>query len=252
MTNFIFPRSHLAGLTLSTAGSSATFSVAAGQCTDSTNTVIANLAASISKTTLAWAAGTGNGALDTGSIAISTWYHVHLICDGLGQTVDILISLSATAPTLPSGYTLFRRIGSMLTDSSSKWLLFQQFKDDFFWGTAVVETGALANLTDTLFNLTVPTGVRVKPFLHVWVGNSTANSAAYARIRSPDLEATESPIGGFATQNVGVTVNVARGAMNFMPIITNLSGQISVISDSILTIFAVRTYGWNDDRGKLA
>ena len=37
------------------------------------------LAAAISKTTSAWAVGTGNGALDTGTIANSTWYHVYVI-----------------------------------------------------------------------------------------------------------------------------------------------------------------------------
>ena len=44
-------QNHLTGLTLSTAGSSATMSIAAGQATDSTNTGYMTLAASISKTT---------------------------------------------------------------------------------------------------------------------------------------------------------------------------------------------------------
>lgn len=61
-------------------------------------------------------AATGANGLDTGSIASSTWYHVFLISNG--TTVAGLASTSATAPTLPSGYTAVR-IGAMRTDASS-------------------------------------------------------------------------------------------------------------------------------------
>ena len=64
-------RSYLAGLTLSTAGASATMTIAAGQATDSTNVVSITLAASINKTTAAWAVATNNGGLDTGTIRAS-------------------------------------------------------------------------------------------------------------------------------------------------------------------------------------
>jgi hypothetical protein len=70
-------RGQLWGLTLSTAGASATFSVAAGEAADSTSVDLMVLPSSISKTTSAWAVGTGNGGLDTGAIAASTWYHAH-------------------------------------------------------------------------------------------------------------------------------------------------------------------------------
>jgi hypothetical protein len=59
-------RSYLAGLQLSTTGSSATFAVAAGMAADSTNAATIVLASSLTKTTSAWAPGTSNGALDTG------------------------------------------------------------------------------------------------------------------------------------------------------------------------------------------
>lgn len=58
---------------------------------------------------------TVNGAngLDTGSLAISTWYNVFLIDNG--TAVAGLASLSATAPTMPSGYTFKCRVGAMNT-----------------------------------------------------------------------------------------------------------------------------------------
>jgi hypothetical protein len=70
---------HLFGLTLSTAASSSSFSIAAGECADSTGAELLTLSSALTKTTGAWSAGSGNGALDTGTIANSESYHVFLI-----------------------------------------------------------------------------------------------------------------------------------------------------------------------------
>lgn len=56
-------------------------------------------------------AASGANGLDTGSPAIN-WYHVYVIYDPTGPTVASMCSLSATSPTLPGGYTKFRRVGS--------------------------------------------------------------------------------------------------------------------------------------------
>lgn len=62
----------------------------------------------------------GKGGLDTGSEAADTWYAVHVIGDTNGiNPPDTLLSLSATAPTMPSGYNVFRRIGWVRNNSSS-------------------------------------------------------------------------------------------------------------------------------------
>ena len=110
------PQGYLFGLTMSTAGASTTMTIAAGIATDSTGVRMMKLVSAISKTTSAWAAGTAAGGLDTGAIAASTWYHFFEIMNPATGAVDVLFSLSATAPTMPTGYTLFRRIGSMLTN----------------------------------------------------------------------------------------------------------------------------------------
>lgn len=54
-------------------------------------------------------ATSGANGLDTGTIANSTWYSVWIIYNG--TTVAGLLSTSATAPTLPSGYTYKARVG---------------------------------------------------------------------------------------------------------------------------------------------
>lgn len=62
------------------------------------------------------AAGSGANGLDTGTSAASTWYSIWVISNG--TTTAGLLSLSSTAPTMPSGYTFKARIGWMRTDSS--------------------------------------------------------------------------------------------------------------------------------------
>lgn len=66
----------------------------------------------------------GANGLDTGTRAASTWYHVYVIYNPTTNTTAGLFSLSATAPTLPSGYTYYARVGAVLTDASgSKYLM---------------------------------------------------------------------------------------------------------------------------------
>jgi hypothetical protein len=54
---------------------------------------------------------TGAGGLDTGSMSDDTWYYVWVVGKSDG-TVAGLLSLSSTDPTMPSGYSYKRRVGS--------------------------------------------------------------------------------------------------------------------------------------------
>lgn len=67
---------------------------------------------------------TGAGGLDTGALAGSTWYYVHRIYNPATGVRSGLLSLSATAPTLPSGYTFSRCVHVVRTDAAgTKYLL---------------------------------------------------------------------------------------------------------------------------------
>jgi hypothetical protein len=68
----------------------------------------------------------GANGLDTNTVAASTWYSVWVINNG--TTTAGLLSLSATAPTLPSGYTYKARVGWIKTGSGSPYypLAFKQ------------------------------------------------------------------------------------------------------------------------------
>ncbi len=130
-------RDYIDGFVMSTAGASTTMTIAAGQAANSTNAAYIALASSISKTTGSWAVGTGNGGLDTGTIANGTWYAFYAIRRPDTGVVDVLFSTNGTSPTLPANYTQFRRIGWGLTNSSGQWTKFTQVGQRFDWDVPV-------------------------------------------------------------------------------------------------------------------
>jgi hypothetical protein len=74
--------------------------------------------------------GSGANGLDTGSEGASAWYYIWLIFNG--TTVAALLSTSATAPTLPSGYTYKKRVGAVRNNGSSNFIAFKQTGKEVF------------------------------------------------------------------------------------------------------------------------
>jgi hypothetical protein len=234
-------RGAIGGLTLSTAGGSATFGIAAGQATDSTVASSMTLPTAFTKTTASWAVGTAAGALDTGAIAPSTWYHVYLIKRTDSGLVDVLFSLSASAPTLPSGYTLSRRIGAMKTDGSSHWIGFVQRGDKFLWTAVVTDVSAVtpaSGATNTV-TITVPTGLVVEAILSAstsWAGGTTTVLGIY-----------DTSLTGIAAQ----VFSLSGLAASYVQVFTNASAQIkTVLTYGTATTYSVVTTGWIDRRGR--
>ncbi len=242
----LLPAGQLWGLTLSTAGSSTTFSVSAGATISSDNTTSMTLASSLSKTTAAWVGGTGNGALDTGTIASNTWYHVYLIA-GSGFNTDVLISLSATSPTMPGGYTLKRRIGSMLTNGSSQWTAFFQDGDDFYWTTRPTDVNNAATAADasgTLQTMTVPTGINVVVNFEARLIYSTASTAIFFTSPSETDSAAGSALISLSVASAGT-----QSAAQFF-LRSNTSGQIRRRANAVGGNYYISTIGWKDSRGR--
>jgi hypothetical protein len=62
----------------------------------------------------------GAGGLDAGALQAGASYHTHIIA-GAGEPTRAILSLSATAPTLPAGYTFWARgDGAAITDATGK------------------------------------------------------------------------------------------------------------------------------------
>ena len=232
---------YIGGLTLSTAGSSATFGIATGGATDTTNAVIMALTSAYTKTTSAWAVGTGNGSLDTGTIAVSTWYHVYIIQSTAG-VVDVLISTSATSPTLPSGYSYKRRIGSMRTNGSSQWYGFTQVQNNFTWAVPFDDWQypALPG-SATLKAMTVPTSINVVALLNVALDQGPAT--AYMTVWSPSQSQPTTP-----TLVLMLLTTSSPAVACQIQVLTNTSAQVYVIGTST-SGWQETTLGWIDFRG---
>ena len=254
----------LTGLTLSNAGTnpSTTIGIAVGAASSDdaaiTSRVLISLASAFTKTTAAWSAGTGNGCLDAGSVAASTWYSVFVIYRSDTTASDVLCSTSATAPTMPSPYTNKRRIGSVLTDASKAINFFTQDADYFRWATVTTENNPGANPGTAATSLTingVPTGVNVQAVLQIVLRSTTADttmpvSDLAASDQAPSVaNPAVAPAGTLGPTGIagGAPVYVYARVMER----TNTSGQIRVrlnFSDGN-TRYQIFTLGWFDRRG---
>lgn len=242
----VLPRAYLAGLTLSTAGASSSFGIAPGQCIDSTNSGSLSLASAYTKTTGSWTLGSGNGALDTGSIANNTWYHAFAIRRPDTNVIDVLVSTSPTSPTLPANYTQFRRIGSMKTNSSAQWTAFVQNGDEFLWSVPINNGQGSFGTTAILMTLATPLGIKTNALFNALFVN--AGSGAYALFSSPDQtsQAVDVPAGNYSMFQTGANATAA-GAFNIR---ANTSGQIRVVGSSAGCTMDVAATGWIDRRDR--
>jgi hypothetical protein len=237
-------RSYLSGLTLSTTGSSANFGVAVGVATSDDTTTSMKLSTSYAKTTSAWAVGSGSGSLDTGTIANNTWYHVFLIERTDTGVVDVLVSLSATTPTLPANYTKQRRIGSMKTNGSIQWILFSQNGDEFLWDVPTQENVGLNNTTAALTITTnVPTGIQVQALPILWFNPSAVLYVFVSALDSADILPS---ISNFTTVSL-----TGAAAQTPFAIRTSTAGQYRFRASAASTAsLYTGTRGWIDRRGR--
>jgi hypothetical protein len=194
----------------------------------------------------AWAVGSGNGGLDTGSIA-NTTYHVWLIQRSDTGAVDVLFSASATSPTMPASYDRKRRIGSIIRVSGAI-LAFTQVGDTFNLTASVTERSSTAAVGSALLTLTaVPTGIVVSPLLSTSQQHGTAGNA-FTQIATAGktLDASDA-----YTQTL-LTSEVCIGKVR--NIFTNTSAQVQfgvVIGAGTLSGNTLSTTGWIDTRGRL-
>jgi hypothetical protein len=235
-------RSYLAGLGLSNNAMSPNtkIDVAAGVCADSTNVQMLSVpAATIDCGTV------GANGLDVGSFANNTWYHAFAIAkpDGTGA---LLASLSTT-PTLPSGYTLKRRIGSFKTDGSAHIVPFSQNGDEFLWKAPPIDqNGVSLSTTSTLYMLSVPPDVQTNA---IFAGSALVSGNASMLFQSPDQNALAVTTQGAGSDLIVVSGASGNGAGGHFSIRTNTSRQIRAVASTTVTL-TIFTHGWIDRRGR--
>jgi hypothetical protein len=183
------------------------------------------------------AASTGANGLDTGSLANSTWYYVFLISNG--ATMATLLSTSATAPTMPSGYIYKYRVGAVRTGGSATFLRTTQKGNTAQYtpvsGSTVtafpVMLAASAGSfpqTITLSSFVSPTAIRVRGYV---TAGSTIGSASIAANNFSGAETLALSTSTSNTQVASFFDLVIEGASIF--------GKTSASSE-------VRCHGWVD------
>jgi hypothetical protein len=182
--------------------STTTLTVGAGRARDSNNVTDLILEDDVTIN----AAVTGLNGLDTGSLANSTWYAVHLIGDStLKETTGAMLSTSATAPALPFGYDSFRRIGWARTNGSAQLLLFYQSgvstERTYFWD-AVIDSGVSAGSTSfaavSLAAAAPPSSLTVMLMAGI-VPNSAGNALSFRRTGSANASGFINIVGPVAS-----------------------------------------------------
>lgn len=230
--------------------------ITAGKWRDSTDAVNLILTSAVTKRLdAAWAVGTGNGGLDTGAIADTT-YHIWLIKRSDTGVVDALFSASATSPTMPASYDFKRRIGSIIRASAAI-LPFTQNGDTFLLKTYLVSAdSANPGASAVTRALNVPLGLVLDALitLGAYLAGATpfavfANSLAETdvAVQVPATAALTLPV------SQGVAYSVASWNFTALTVRTNTSAQIRTrcsATPGATDRIGVITRGWIDTRGK--
>lgn len=189
--------------------------VSSGACRDSTNTndIVVSSAVVINTAV--------NGALglDTGTIAASTMYYVYAIGSstnqiGNGQPFSAypgsaLISLSITQPTLPVGYDMFRRIGTIVTDGAVHILPFTQIGRRMMYQTPIA-TGVTGGAATAFTSVAINTTPTVPPIATMVYFNAslTPQAAGHAATLAP-LSTVAGAISSQVSGDVAAVAHVA-------------------------------------------
>lgn len=221
---------------------------ASGFATDSTNVVLMNLASGLTKRLdAAWAVGTNQGGLFSGSIA-NTTYHCFIIMRPDTGVVDAGFDTSITAANRPVAYTYYRRVWSIVR-SGGAILLYTQNGDEGTWNAPISNVSTANPGTSAVTaTLTVPLGLVALAKMAVYAGNPGTNgygliSELSSANTTPSATATNFSFDSSGAFNGATTVTAH----------TNTSGQVRYrVSASGLSLTVnISTVGWNDTRGRL-
>ena len=139
--------------------------IAAGFCYSSGFTFSMSWAAMTKRLDASWSVGSNAGGLFSGTKAVSTTYHVFIIRKTSDGSIDAGFDTSVTALNKPTGYSAYRRLGSIMTNSSGNIVQFiHTWQDKMFrLKTKTVVTSWQVPTTATLIAMAVPLGISVNP-----------------------------------------------------------------------------------------
>lgn len=120
---WVVPEKYISGLNIEWIAENS-ISIDPGACADENSQVVmlnagmVNVALDVS----------GEGGLDTGSEANSTWYYVWAIWDATLGSFSVILSASNSTPVMPAGYTYKRLLGTVRNNASGNLWNFQKHR----------------------------------------------------------------------------------------------------------------------------
>jgi hypothetical protein len=221
-----------------------TLLIGSGQARDSTDVNDITLSAGVTLNTAA--SGVVNG-LDTGALAATTKYAVYAIGDSTGyQASGSLLSLSFTAPQLPFGYDMFRRIGTVLSNAGATGILsFNQRGNGSSRNTyysvplaTLIAAGASATFAAVTLTTWVPTTAS-----HVLILSALTADAGGTRtvVYSADANVTiahaatagevisSSPASTVTSASLSVPITSAAGVQTIQYAVSNAAAAVAVL-----------------------
>ena len=250
------PRGYLSGLGLSNNSSDTEhdIDIAVGEARDTADGVDLTIASTFTKKIDAtWASGSGNGGMANGvSLSGDTWYHVYLVELDAGGT-DAGFDTSTTAANLvaTSGVaSAYRRIGSVLTDSSSNILNFTQFQNEFIYDAQINNVnGSALGTSRVLQAVSAPLGFETQAILGLLGVVSGSNSGVRITLTHPNV--TDATPASANVNNAGENSSNNNGtwAAGTHIVRTNTSSQVAFRQDFNSTVY-INTNGYIDERGQ--
>lgn len=229
---------------VSTPNTNVDISATALMLTDATGSPfrVANVAVTINCTTV------GVNGLDTGTLTNTTWYYMYIISNG--SVTAGLASLSATTPTLPTGYTFFMRVGAFITDGTAAFKRILQFNNRAQYVVTTGSNTAAMPIMDsgTKGSVSTPT------YVSVAVGNFVPATASVLLgdlgVLAAGNNAIAAPNSSYGVQ--GSTTNPPAVAMNTPSAngITNAQFEFNLESTNIFWASSngiLNARGWVDN-----
>lgn len=224
-----------------------TIDLGSGYCRDSTNSLdIVLLTGQTKNLNATWVAGTGNGGLQQGlTFSSGTFYYLFAIYRADTAVTDYLISDSSIAPTLPTNYTNFCRIGAILTELASAQVrpFIQDISTNTWWFVTAdhSQVSTAISATPSLLSLRVPPIQGIQAIINIQAFSTTVPYGACVRPGfSPCVSTTQDGMAVFTA-----LANGFSGALLYMPV--NSSRQISVVGSGAAGIFDAWVLGWQDN-----
>ena len=253
------PRGYIDGLVLNKSDAS-TFSITAGESAEHTQTRMLQLASGWTKTTGAFAAGSGNGAraTDLDAVGADEWYHVFHMFKDTGSVTDFGLDEEIDASNLQGtdAFNRFHRIGSLYLDTGPAIKSFLQNGDMFLWYNPGKGNGTLVDQDLTglsargLYTVLVPPGLEVIAILNIVVWGDDDRQLY---VSSPDVWPSDTPSIS-APPLCTIVGNYVGTGSDYMAqkvfVRTNTSQQIALYPSASIDHVLVSCLGWIDPRDK--